>query len=80
MTGGDLCLKQMIPKHLESLFDVMRQAGVNIETSKDEVRINSTGQYCGVNIETQPYPGFPTDLQGPVHGNDVSRRRTFQNF
>ena len=63
MTGGDLCLKQMVPAHLESLFDVMRQAGVNIEAGTDEVRIKSTGQYCGVDIETQPYPGFPTDLQ-----------------
>ena len=32
MTGGDLCLKQMVPAHLESLFDVMRQAGVNIDS------------------------------------------------
>ena len=41
MTCGVLCIKQMIPMHLESFFDVMRHAGVNIETSKDEVRINT---------------------------------------
>ena len=63
MTGGDLCLKQMVPAHLESLFDVMRQAGVNIEAGTDEVRVSSAGQYRGIDIETQPYPGFPTDLQ-----------------
>ena len=63
MTGGDLCLKQMVPAHLDSLFDVMRQAGVNIEVRTDEVRVRSAGQYRGIDIETQPYPGFPTDLQ-----------------
>ena len=63
MTGGDLCLKQIVPAHLESLFDVMRQAGVNIEVGTGEVRVSSAGQYSGIDIETQPYPGFPTDLQ-----------------
>ena len=63
MTGGELCLKQMVPEHLESLFDVMRQTGVNIEVGTDEVRVSSAGQYRGIDIETQPYPGFPTNLQ-----------------
>ena len=53
----------MVSAHLESLFDVMRQAGVTIEVGTDEVRVTSTGQYRGIDIETQPYPGFPTDLQ-----------------
>ena len=66
MTGGDLCLKQMVPAHLESLFDVMRQAGVNIEVGTDEVRVTSTGRYRSIDIETQPYPGFPTDLQAQL--------------
>ena len=63
MTGGDVCLKRMVPSHLESLFDVMHHTGVNIEAGTDEVRVSSTGQYRGIDIETQPYPGFPTDLQ-----------------
>ena len=63
MAGGELCLKQMVPAHLESLFNVMRQAGINIEAGIDEVRVSSTGQYRGIDIETRPFPGFPTDLQ-----------------
>ena len=63
MTGGDLCLKKMVPPHLESLFDVLRQAGVKIDSRANEVRVRSDGQYRGIDIETQPYPGFPTDLQ-----------------
>ena len=53
MTGSDLCLKQMVPAHLESLFDVMQQAGVNIKAGTDEVRVSSTGQYRGIDIQTQ---------------------------
>ena len=63
MTGGALCLKQMVPAHLDSLFEVMKQAGIDIVAGQDEVRVSSTGSYRGVDIETQPYPGFPTDLQ-----------------
>ena len=53
----------MVPAHLQSLFDVLRQAGVTIEVGTDEVRVSSTRQYRGVDIETLAYPGFPTDLQ-----------------
>ena len=63
MTGGELCLKHMVPAHLDSLFEVMQQAGIDIVAEQDEVRVTSNGQYRGVDIETQPYPGFPTDLQ-----------------
>ena len=63
MTGGELCLKHMVPAHLDSLFEVIQQAGIDIVAGQDEVRVTSNGQYRGVDIETQPYPGFPTDLQ-----------------
>ena len=63
MTGGELCLKHMVPAHLDSLFEVMQQAGIDIVAGQDEVRVTSNGQYRGFDIETQPYPGFPTDLQ-----------------
>ena len=76
MTGGELCLKQMVPAHLECLFDVMRQAGINIESGTDEVRVSSTGQYRGIDVETQPYPGFPTDLQAQLMAM-MSCRRAF---
>ena len=63
MTGGELCMKHMVPAHLDSLFEVMQQAGIDIVAGQDEVRVTSNGQFRGVDIETQPYPGFPTDLQ-----------------
>ena len=85
MTGGELCLKQMVPEHLESLFDVMRQAGVT-EVGTDEVRVSSAGQYRGIDIETYLYPGFPTDLQAQfmammclVDGHSKIRETIFEN-
>ena len=63
MTGGELCLKHMVPAHLDSLFEVMQQAGIDVTVGQDEVRVRGNGRYRGVDIETQPYPGFPTDLQ-----------------
>jgi len=63
ITGGKLCLKHICPDHLDSLFEVMRSADVNIEQGADYVTILGAGSYQAVDIETQPYPGFPTDLQ-----------------
>ena len=63
MTGGALTLTNMLSSHLESLFEAMRQAGVSINTKENTAQISSDGRYQAVDIETQPHPGFPTDLQ-----------------
>ena len=63
MTGGALTLTNMHSPHLESLFAAMRQAGVSINSQGNTVQISSDGRYQAVDIETQPHPGFPTDLQ-----------------
>jgi len=63
ITGGKLQLTQMRPAHLQSLFAAMRQAGIFVEVEEDTAEISSDGRYQAVDIETQPHPGFPTDLQ-----------------
>ena len=63
MTGGKLQLTQMRPAHLQSLFAAMRQAGISVKVEGDIAEISSDGRYQAVDIETQPHPGFPTDLQ-----------------
>jgi UDP-N-acetylglucosamine 1-carboxyvinyltransferase len=63
MTGGALTLTNMHSSHLESLFEAMRQAGISINTQENTAQISSDGRYQAVDIETQPHPGFPTDLQ-----------------
>ena len=63
MTGGRLTLTNMHASHLESLFEAMCQAGVYINTAENTAQISSDRRYQAVDIETQPHPGFPTDLQ-----------------
>ena len=64
MTGGDVTLKHGRTDMLDAFVDVMAQAGVGIEQADGGIRIRRNGSgLAAVNVETQPYPGFPTDLQ-----------------
>ncbi|MGE0212622.1 MAG: UDP-N-acetylglucosamine 1-carboxyvinyltransferase [Parvibaculaceae bacterium] len=64
MTGGDVTLKHGRSDILDAFVDVMAQAGVGIEQVEGGMRIRRNGSaLAAVNVETQPYPGFPTDLQ-----------------
>ena len=62
-TGGDVLVKNVIPRHMESLSAKLMEAGAEITVSGDSIRVNATLPLSGVRVETQPYPGFPTDLQ-----------------
>jgi len=63
MCGGNVTLSDVNPALIASLSDKMVEAGVAITTSGDGMTITSDGHFQAVDIETQPYPGFPTDLQ-----------------
>ena len=63
MCGGTVTLNDVNPALIASLSDKMVEAGVAITTSGDGMTITSDGHFQAVDIETQPYPGFPTDLQ-----------------
>lgn len=63
MTGGDLLLKNLQAGHLAALFEVMRATGTKIVQEPAGVRITGPDRVQAVDIETAPYPGFPTDLQ-----------------
>jgi UDP-N-acetylglucosamine 1-carboxyvinyltransferase len=67
VSKGDITIKNVIPEHLDLFFNKMEQAGVKIESdkNKNEIKISSKGYFKPVNIDTRPYPGFPTDLQAP---------------
>ena len=66
LVGKDFKVKNIIPEHLESLFSKLEEIGVNFTIDDDEVVINSGTDYNPVEIKTQVYPGFPTDLQQPI--------------
>jgi len=61
--GGDVLIKNVIPKHLESITDKLLQAGVEVLEYDDSIRIRRSGPLKKVNVKTLPHPGFPTDMQ-----------------
>ncbi|MCH3965592.1 MAG: UDP-N-acetylglucosamine 1-carboxyvinyltransferase [Clostridium sp.] len=64
--GGKVTIKNIIPKHLESISAKLIEMGVEIEEDGDCITVKSEGRLKGINIKTQPYPGFPTDVQQPM--------------
>ena len=63
VTGGNVLVKNVIPKHLEPITSKMEKAGVTIEEFDDAVRVTRQGDLEALNIKTMPHPGFPTDMQ-----------------
>jgi len=63
ITGGDVKIVNCIPQQVEALTMKLRQAGLIVEENKTSLRVMGNGQINGVNIKTQPHPGFATDLQ-----------------
>ena len=64
VTRGDVWVRNIIPKHMDSLSAKLIEIGVGVEESDDAIRIYSTGkEFKGTNVKTMAYPGFPTDMQ-----------------
>jgi UDP-N-acetylglucosamine 1-carboxyvinyltransferase len=64
MTGGDVLLEGAEPGLLESALDTLTQAGAQIDATNEGIRVRRNGAgIAPVDIETAPFPGFPTDLQ-----------------
>ena len=61
-TGSKLKISNVIPKHLESISAKLEEMGVSIEEQDDYVVVSSANRLTKTNRRTQPYPGFPTDM------------------
>jgi UDP-N-acetylglucosamine 1-carboxyvinyltransferase len=87
MTGGDVTLKDANAGHLGAVIDVMRRAGIGVETTNEGVRIHRNGHALQpVNVDTEPFPGFPTDCQAQLmalmtmaDGTSMIRETIFEN-
>lgn len=67
MTGGTLTLKDCNIEHIDYLVDPMHKAGVDITASGKDVIVKRVRErLLGIDIMTEPYPGFPTDLQAQI--------------
>ena len=65
-TGGDVLLKNVIPKHLESISAKLQEMGAEITEVEDTLRVRMNGRIRHCNVKTMPHPGFPTDMQPQI--------------
>lgn len=65
-TKGDVIVRNIIPKHMESLTAKLIEMNVNVIEDEDWIRVTGSDSITKANIKTLPYPGFPTDLHPPT--------------
>ncbi len=65
-TKGNVLVKNVIPKHLESITTKLVESGVTVEEFDESVRVSCSGRPGRCNIKTMPHPGFPTDMQPQI--------------
>ena len=65
-TGGDVTVRNVIPKHLESITAKLQEMGAEIEEFDEEIRVCALGRLNHCNVKTMPHPGFPTDMQPQI--------------
>ncbi len=85
-TGGDILVKNVIPKHLEATTAKLLEVGCKVEEFDDAVRVVSSGRLLHTQVTTLPYPGFPTDMQpqmavllGMASGTSTVTESIFEN-
>ena len=64
--GGEVLIKNVIPKHLDCITAKLVEMGVDVEEQDDAVLVRRDGPISRVNVKTMPYPGFPTDMQPQI--------------
>ena len=65
-TGGQLLLKNVIPKHMECISAKLMEMGVSVTEEDDTLLVRRSGPLVKTNVKTLPYPGFPTDMQPQI--------------
>ncbi len=86
ITKGDILVKNVIPKHLESITAKLLEIGCEIEESDDAVRVVAAKPLRHTHVKTLPYPGFPTDMQPQItvalalsEGTSIVTESIFEN-
>ena len=66
VTKGDITVKNVIPKHLESITAKLLEIGCEVEEADDCVRVVASKPLKSTHVKTLPYPGYPTDMQPQI--------------
>jgi UDP-N-acetylglucosamine 1-carboxyvinyltransferase len=86
ITRGDVLVRDCLPEHLEAVIAKLRAAGVEVTAEGDGIRVRGKSELKPADISTQPYPGFPTDMQAQfmvlmtrAEGQSVLSETIFEN-
>jgi len=86
MTGGDLTVADCDPGHLGALLQKLTEAGANLQVADDGIRVTGDGRLLSADVNTEEYPGFPTDMQAQyialatqAEGTSVITENIFEN-
>lgn len=86
ITGGKITLRRVKPEHLNLVLTKLKEVGLIISTDKDFIFLSNDKELKPVDIETSPYPGFPTDMQAQwmalmsvANGKSIIRETIFEN-
>ena len=85
-TGGDITVRNVIPKHLEATTAKLEEIGCEVEEFDDAVRVRAGKELRRTNVKTLPYPGYPTDMQPQIavtlalaEGTSIVTESIFEN-
>ena len=86
LTKGDITVTHVVPEHLDPLLQKLKASGMEITVNETSIRARYVGILKAVDIETQPFPGFPTDMQAQMmalqivaDGTSVVTENIFEN-
>ncbi len=86
MTSGDVTIENCPVRYMGSTIDKLRDAGLIIREQEEAVRVGCNGSLCRLELTTNPYPGFPTDMQAQImslltlaEGTSIIRETIFEN-
>jgi UDP-N-acetylglucosamine 1-carboxyvinyltransferase len=86
ITNGNVLLRDCLPEHLESVIAKLRAAGAEVAADGDGIRVRGKPEFRSGDVSTQPFPGFPTDMQAQfmvlmtrARGQSVLSETIFEN-
>jgi UDP-N-acetylglucosamine 1-carboxyvinyltransferase len=86
ITGGNVLLRDCLPEHLDAVIAKLRAAGAEVVADGDGIRVRGKAEFRPADVSTQPFPGFPTDMQAQfmvlmtrARGQSVLSETIFEN-
>jgi UDP-N-acetylglucosamine 1-carboxyvinyltransferase len=86
ITGGNVLLRDCLPEHLDAVIAKLRAAGADVAADGDGIRVRGKAEFRPADVSTQPFPGFPTDMQAQfmvlmtrARGQSVLSETIFEN-